>query len=96
MCGLASIAIDNELDGPGIESRFFARPGRPWDPPSLLYNGYRVFPGNKQRPGRDADPSHSFSAVIKKEQSYTSTPLQAVRPVQSLGVCTSVHFTFLQ
>jgi hypothetical protein len=21
---------------------------RPWDPPSLLYNGYRVFPGGKQ------------------------------------------------
>jgi len=20
-------------------------PGRPWSPPSLLYNGYRVFPG---------------------------------------------------
>jgi len=30
---------------------------RPWGPPSLLYNGYRVFPGGKERPGRDADPS---------------------------------------
>jgi hypothetical protein len=23
------------------------RPDRPWGPPSLLYNGYRVFPGGK-------------------------------------------------
>jgi hypothetical protein len=34
------------LDGPGIESRrceiFQTRPDRPWDPPSFLYNGYRV------------------------------------------------------
>jgi hypothetical protein len=27
------------------------RPDRPWGPPTLLYNGYRVFPGGKeQRP----------------------------------------------
>jgi len=39
------------LDGPGIESlwrRDFTHPSRPaLDPPSLLYNGYRVFPGSK-------------------------------------------------
>jgi hypothetical protein len=28
-----------------------------WGPPSLLYNGYRVFTGGRMRPGRDADPS---------------------------------------
>ena len=48
-------------------------PDRPWGPPSLLYNAYRVFPGGKERPGRDADPSPLSSAVAKKE-SYTSTP----------------------
>jgi len=26
---------------------FRTRPDRPWDSPSLLYNGYRVFPGGK-------------------------------------------------
>jgi hypothetical protein len=39
------------LDGPGIESRwgeiFRPRPDRPWGPPSLLYNGYRLFPVGK-------------------------------------------------
>jgi len=42
-------------------------PDRPWGPPSLLYNGYRLFPGGKERPGRDADPSPRSSAVVKKE-----------------------------
>jgi hypothetical protein len=49
-----SIATDYGLDGPGIENRnagggeiFRTRPDRPWGPPSLLYNGYRVFPGGK-------------------------------------------------
>jgi hypothetical protein len=26
---------------------FRTRPDRPWGPPSLLYNGHRVFPGRK-------------------------------------------------
>ena len=39
------IATRYGLDGPGIESR--TRPDRPWGPPSLLYNGYRVFRGGK-------------------------------------------------
>jgi hypothetical protein len=56
------IAIGYGLDGPGIESRlggeiFRTCLDRPWGPPSLLYNGYRVFPGGRKRPGRDADPS---------------------------------------
>ena len=38
-------------------------PDRPWDPPNLLYDGYWVFPGGTERPGRDADPSPPFSAV---------------------------------
>ena len=48
-------------------------PDRPWGPPSLLYNGYRVFSRGKERPGRDADPSPPSSAVVMKGQSYTST-----------------------
>jgi len=40
---------------------------RPWGTPSLLYNGYQVFPRGKERPGRDADPSPPSSAVVMKE-----------------------------
>jgi hypothetical protein len=71
------IATGYELQSPGIESRwgeiFRTCPDRPWGPPSLLYNGYRVFPEGKERPGRDADPSPPSSAVVLNGKSYTST-----------------------
>jgi hypothetical protein len=67
---LVGIATGYGLDGPGIESQWgrdfshLSRPPR--GPPSLLYNGYRVFPGGKERPGRDAAPSPPSSAVVMK------------------------------
>ena len=73
-CGPGSsvgIATGYGLDGPGISSRwgvtfFRTCPDLPWGPPSLLYNGYRVFPRGKERPGRNADPSLASSAVVMK------------------------------
>jgi len=72
-CGSGSvvgIATDYGLDGPGLNPGggeiFRTCPDRPWGPPSLVYNGYRVFPGSKVRPGRYADPSPPSSAVVKK------------------------------
>jgi hypothetical protein len=35
------------LKNPGGGAIFRTRPDRPWGPPSLLYNGYRVFPWGK-------------------------------------------------
>ena len=73
-------------------------PDRPWDPTILLYSAYRVFPGGKERPGRDADPLPPSSAVVKERvELYLYSPygpyslyrtipvltLWAVRPVQS-------------
>jgi hypothetical protein len=50
-------------------------PDRTWNPPSLLYNGYRDFPGGKERPGRDADPSPRSSAVgIQRVKRYLYYP----------------------
>jgi len=91
------IATGFGLGGPGIESRsgrdfpHFSRPAP--GPTGLLYNGYRVYSGGKKRPGRDADPSPHSSAVVKKSRAIPLTPLWPVRPVQSLSVCTRVHFT---
>jgi len=69
-CGPGSsvgIATAYGLDGPGNESRwgdiFRTCPDRSWGPTSL-YNGYRVFPGGKVLPGRDADPSPPSSADV--------------------------------
>jgi hypothetical protein len=49
--GVVGIATAYGLEGPGIESRwgeiFRTYPDRLQGPPSLLYNGYRVFPGAK-------------------------------------------------
>ena len=51
--GSVGIATRYGLDGPGIESRwgggeiFRTRTDRHWGTPSLLYNGYRVFPVGK-------------------------------------------------
>jgi len=66
------IATDYRLDGPGDRipvggETFRTCPDWPWGLPSLLYNGYHVFPGGKERPGRDTDPSPSSSVVVKKE-----------------------------
>ena len=72
-CGPGSsvgIATGYGLDGPEIESHwgeiFRTCPDRPSGPPSLLYNGYRFFPGGNERPGRDDDPSPPSSAVVMK------------------------------
>jgi len=50
-------------------------PDRPWGPPSLLYNEYRVFPRGKKRPARDADPLTPSSAIGKERvQLYLYSP----------------------
>ena len=66
----------------------------PGGPPSLLYNAYRVFPGGKERPGRDADPSPLLMPWSRNSSAIPLLPLWAVRAVQSLCACTGVHFTF--
>jgi len=64
------IATGYGLDPPGSDPGggeiFRTCSDRPCGPASLLYNGYRVFPGDKERPGRDADPLTPSSAVVKK------------------------------
>ena len=50
---------------PGGDEIFRACPDRSWGPSSLLYNGYRVFPGGKVRPGREADTSPPSNAEVK-------------------------------
>jgi len=65
--GIAATGWTVRGSNPGGDEIFRTCPDRPWGPPSLPYNGYRVFPGGKERPGRDADPSPPSSAVVKKE-----------------------------
>jgi hypothetical protein len=70
---------------PGGGEIFRTCPDRPWGPPSLLYNGYRVFPGGKLRPGRGADHSPPSNADVMEEKSYNCThPLGHTGPVTGL------------
>jgi hypothetical protein len=50
-----------------VGARFSARPDQPWGPPSLLYNGYQVFPRGKVQPGRAVEHSLPSSAEVLKE-----------------------------
>jgi hypothetical protein len=55
---------------------FRNHPDRPWGPPSLLYNGYRVsFPGVKQRRRGVDHLTISSAEVTKKEDLYLYFPL---------------------
>jgi len=92
------IATGYGVDGPGIESRwrveiFRTSLDRPWGPPSLLYNGYRVFPGLNS--GRDVTLTPHLLLVpwLRKSRAIPLLPLWALRPVQSLSACTRLHFT---
>jgi len=59
---------------PGGDKIFRSRPDRPWGPPSLLYDGYRVFPGIKW-PGRGVDHPSLFSAEVKERvELYLCSP----------------------
>jgi len=51
---------------PGGGEIFRTSPDRPWGPGSLLYNGYRVFSGSKERPGRDVEHPSSSRVEVKE------------------------------
>ena len=65
------IATGYGIDGPGIESRWgqdFPHLSRPaLGPTQLPVQWVSGLSRGKERPGRDADPSHPSSAVVKKE-----------------------------
>jgi hypothetical protein len=91
-------SLGYELNGPRIESRggenFRTCPDRRWGPPSILYNGYWVLSGGKERPRRDPDPSPLLVPWSWKSRAIPPLPLWTVRPIHSLSACTTVHFTF--
>jgi len=67
-------------------------PDRPWGPPSLLYNGYRLFPAVKSGRGVNLTPHPLLVPWSWKSKAIHLLTLWAVRPVQSLSACTRVNF----
>jgi hypothetical protein len=82
------IATGYGLDGSGIESRwgceiFRTCSDRACGPSSLLYNGHRVFPGDRKRPGCDADPYPLLLARSKNTvELYLYSPEEPTWPVK--------------
>ena len=72
---------------------FLTRRDRPWGSPSLLYNGYRVFPGVNSGRGVTLIPHPLLVPWSRKSKAIPLLPLCTVRPVQHLSACTRVHFT---
>ena len=61
-----------------VGTRFSARPDRPWGPPSLLYNGYRVFPEGRGGRGVGLTPSpHLVPKVLEKSRAIPLPTLRA-------------------
>jgi len=63
--------------------------------PASCTMGTGSFPGGKERPERDADPSPLLVPWSRKSRTITLLPLWALRPVQSLSACTRVNFISL-
>ena len=100
-CGPSSvvgIATGYGLGGPGIESRWGARLSVPVQTgpgahPASCTMGTGSFPGVKSGRGVTLTPNPLLVPWSWKGRAIPLRPLWAVRPVQSLSACTSVHFT---
>jgi len=61
-----------------VGTRFSAHPDRPWGLPSLLYNGYRVFPGCRGGRGVGLTPHPYLEAkVLEKSRAIPLLTLRA-------------------
>ena len=70
------------------------RPDWPWDRPNLLYKGTLSFPVVK-RSGRDVNHQFPLAPRLKKDQSYSSTPLLYLQGGLECYLCLSPFVLFV-
>ena len=79
---IVGIATRYGLDGPGVDfwwgEIFCTSPDRPWDSPSLLYNGYWGIPQGYSSWGVALTTLPCLLLRLKKERSCTSAPTVSV------------------
>jgi hypothetical protein len=73
---------------PGGDEILCTCPYQPWGPPSLMYNGYWVFPGGKVAEASHWRPTTSSAEVKKKSTAIPQLPLWA------FVAYSRVNFTF--
>ena len=73
---------------PGWSEIFLISPDRPWGPPSLLYNGYRVFFGGKAGGKRRWPPIPSSAEVKERAELFLYSTSGG------FAACYRVNFTF--
>jgi hypothetical protein len=78
---------------PGGGEIFSTRPGRPQDPPTLLYNGYRVIPGVK-RPRRGINHPPPYSVEVEEKIELQVGPVLR-RSILRLFTLTTVIYTII-
>ena len=61
-----------------VGTRFSPRPDRPWGPPSLLYNGYRVFLGGRGGRGAGMIPPINYYRGPRKSRAIPLLTLRAL------------------
>ena len=70
-------------------------PDRPWGPPSLLYNGYRVSFLGVKRPGRGVDHPLPSSAKVKERVVIPLLPLWVFVACSRVTFTSTVLSTFV-
>ena len=76
---VAQSGLDGQGPNPG-GNEIFPRPEQPWGPLRLLYNGYRVFPGEKFLQGVLLT-THPLLVLRSRKSSVIPLPTLSATPV---------------